>query len=275
MEQGTGRIMIKSPTRSLAQLLASTGHDDDDIFVARAINPVRGGTAADQGWSDQGQGKPGTIRLEGGFDYHKFNMKMALLKGPAKADPDDNATMSDADAADGADGDSGNGGPTGGTDTSTVDPASPDTGDTDISPDNPDTGGTGTSPDSPDTDNTDSGDTDATGDDEDDTNPGPDVDPGPDPDTTVIGSMDDDILSGGDGVDTFVFEPDGGDDIIANFDVGTDILDLRAYGFASIDEVLSHAVSDDGGLTLAIGNGTIVLSDVTFAQAADLSILFV
>jgi Ca2+-binding RTX toxin-like protein len=91
----------------------------------------------------------------------------------------------------------------------------------------------------------------------------------------ITGTAGDDILSGADGNDRFVFGPHGGNDIIANFDVGNDVLDLRAYGFASLEDALSHAVADNAGMALVIGTDRIVLNDVTFAQAEDLSILFV
>jgi hypothetical protein len=245
-----GKVMIKSPTRSLAQLLASHGNDEDDIFVARAINPVKGAAGADQGQSssDHGQGKTGIIRLEGGVDYHKLSMTMSMLRSLSGADAGNTASTSETGDESGAD--------------DTTDHVAPSTATGTTPPTGPVDTGTVSPP-------TDPG-TDGTGPD-----PGPGTDPGPDVDTTVYATAGDDILSGGDGVDTFVFGPHGGNDIITNFDVGNDILDLRAYGFASAEEALSHAVDDGGSLALVIGADMITFHDVTFAQAADLSILFV
>ena len=49
---------------------------------------------------------------------------------------------------------------------------------------------------------------------------------------------------------------------------------LRAYGFASKEEALSHAVAHDVGMALVFDGAEIVLKDVNISQAADLSILF-
>ena len=224
--------MIRSPTKSLAQLLASNGHDEDDIFVARAITPLSSAGGSARGSADEVRGQTGIIRMDGGIDYHKLNMKIALLKHPSGNQADGEAD----DTNDDQDGD-------------VVDAGS--SGKTDASPDNTVAGDN-------DTDGADTG--------ADDTAPAGDM--------TVTGTNGNDILSGGDGIDTFVFAPNGGQDIITNFDVGNDVLDLRAYGLASLDNVLSHAVSDGADLAFVIGAARIVLHDVTFAQAQDLSILF-
>lgn len=228
--------MIRSPTKSLAQLLASDGHDDDDIFVARAIAPVSPAGGSTRGSGDEGRSQTGAIRMEGGVDYHKFNMKAALLRNLAGNQEEGGADEDNADSGQGE-------------------------GAPDIEPP-----GIGV-PDTPaGDDGTDPGDDDTGGTDTDDTDPAVDM--------TITGTVGNDILSGGDGIDTFVFAPDGGHDVITNFDVGTDVLDLRAYGFASLDDALSHAVADGAGLALVIGANRIVLQDVTFAQAQDLAVLF-
>lgn len=239
--------------KSLAQLLASTGHDDDDIFVAKAINPVRSASGADHSPSDQSQSKISIIRQEGGVDYHKFNMLMNLLKNFSGVQPD--APDTDTDTGDDTDNDNG---------------TSPDTsGDRGGNP-APDNTDVGTPPDGTGSEDTDTGDTDTDGG---DSGSGDDTDVVTD--LVIVSSNADETLSGGDGADTFIFGPNCGQDIISNFDVGVDVLDLRAYGFASLEDALSHAVDDGGGLRMVIGTDIIVLDDVTFAQAADLSILFV
>lgn len=84
-----------------------------------------------------------------------------------------------------------------------------------------------------------------------------------------------DWMAGGDGKDTFVFAKDDGKDWINDFNVKDDTLDLRAYGFASKEDVLSHAVAHDVGMALVFDGAEIILKDVNINQAADLSILFV
>lgn len=275
MAQGNDKAMIRSSTRSLAQLLASTGHDDEDIFVARAINTVRNPVGADrgEGFADEVRSHTGIIRLEGGVDFHKFNMTMALVKNQARAAAEDTATTPEIDVGE----------DTGRSDAGTP-PVDADSGGPDISSGPvPETGPdpdpvpdadpvSGDNPDPvPDTDDDPESETDP----ETDPGPGPDDDPTPDADTIISSSTDDDILSGGDGMDTFVFGPDGSYDIITNFDVGNDVLDLRAYGFASVEEALSHVVADGSGMAFVIDSDTIILNDVNIIQALDISILFV
>lgn len=84
----------------------------------------------------------------------------------------------------------------------------------------------------------------------------------------------DDYLIGGAGKDTFVFAKGDGHDYVADFSVADDTLDLRAYGFASKDEAVSHIVAHDAGLAFVYGDAEIVLKDVNINQASDLSILF-
>lgn len=236
---------MNRPTfKSLAQLLTLDGHDEDDIFLVRPIRIAEHGESR----PDAGTGRvaPSIMQSGGGPDTHKFNTVMAPLNGQAR--------VRDDEADDGADEETGT-----------------DSGD---EPEGAGSGATSTPAGGADAANpeTDARDAD-TQDADTDTNPA--GDPPSDPDTVVTGTSANENLSGGEGADTFVFGPGGGRDTIGNFNVDNDVLDLRAYGFASVDDVLSHVVSDGGQLALDLGSDRIVLQDVYLAQAADLQILFV
>jgi hypothetical protein len=71
----------------------------------------------------------------------------------------------------------------------------------------------------------------------------------------VIGEAGNDRLAGGDGDDIFVFGPGSGRDVVEDFDLGSDLIDVRGYGFASADEVL--ALVETAGRNTAV----IVLDD--------------
>lgn len=83
-----------------------------------------------------------------------------------------------------------------------------------------------------------------------------------------------DWMAGGEGKDTFVFAKGDGKDWIQDFSVTDDTLDLRAYGFASREEALSHVVAHDVGAAFVFEGAEIILNDVNINQVADLSILF-
>ena len=85
-----------------------------------------------------------------------------------------------------------------------------------------------------------------------------------DDDTLESGSTDD-ILMGGGGADTFVFEPGNGRDTITDFTVDTDKIDLTAFtGITSLDDLVYW---QSGGDTLIYlrwdGGGTIRLEGVS------------
>lgn len=80
----------------------------------------------------------------------------------------------------------------------------------------------------------------------------------------LSGGVGDDTLTGGAGADTFVFTSGGGDDVVTDFDAGSDMLDLSATGagFASLADVLAAAVETiqgaDSGLLIDTGGGNSV-----------------
>ena len=80
----------------------------------------------------------------------------------------------------------------------------------------------------------------------------------------ITGGAGGDLLIGGDGADTFVFAPKSGMDLVVDFDPDADKLDLTAYGFSDLSDVISdhggchgrHFGGDD--VVLDLGNGSMV-----------------
>ncbi|SNT04627.1 M10 family metallopeptidase [Tropicimonas sediminicola] len=62
-----------------------------------------------------------------------------------------------------------------------------------------------------------------------------------------------DSLTGGRGADRFVFTPNSGRDVIADFDVGADVLDLAEFGFETFRKVRELATEVNGDLVLDLG----------------------
>ena len=100
---------------------------------------------------------------------------------------------------------------------------------------------------------------------------------GGDGDDTLNGGAGDDDLSGDGGTDTFVFSPnDGiGDDIINDFEVGTDRLDLSAFKLDASDLAGMISVRGTGESARVVidlrseGGGTIELANVTDIEILD------
>ncbi|ANT63815.1 hypothetical protein AYJ57_25410 (plasmid) [Salipiger sp. CCB-MM3] len=93
---------------------------------------------------------------------------------------------------------------------------------------------------------------------------------------TLIGGADDDTLRGNGGADTFVFETKVGNDIISDFRVGNDLIDLSGNGeFASFAELKSSAVTVNGDtLVLLEGDNSITINGVNEASLTADSFLF-
>ncbi|MGF6313289.1 VCBS repeat-containing protein, partial [Bradyrhizobium sp. i1.8.4] len=64
-----------------------------------------------------------------------------------------------------------------------------------------------------------------------------------------------DHLTGSSGHDTFVFSQPIGDDVVHNFEVSSDVIDLISYGWQSYADVQAHTADD------ASGNAVITLAD--------------
>ena len=87
---------------------------------------------------------------------------------------------------------------------------------------------------------------------------------GDDKDNVLEGHGGDDWLKGGPGADIFNFYHENGDDIIADFELGIDLINLRFFYLDDIEEL--HFTTDDNGVTIDltdIGGGTILLADLT------------
>lgn len=73
---------------------------------------------------------------------------------------------------------------------------------------------------------------------------------------TLVGNSANDSMKGTLGkADTFVFSPGGGNDYIANFENGTDVIDLFAYGFTDFAEVSAIATGGASWTYLSFADG--------------------
>ena len=80
----------------------------------------------------------------------------------------------------------------------------------------------------------------------------------------------DDLLEGGEGADTFIFDRGHGEDTIADFTDGEDLIDLTAFGLSGFEELTS--LSDSDGTTIDLtahpdgGGGSILLEGFDMAN---------
>ena len=89
------------------------------------------------------------------------------------------------------------------------------------------------------------------------------------------GGRGDDRLTGGDGNDRFVFDLHGGNDIVTDYAVGEDRLDLRDFNFANTNVALAHAAQSDADVIFTFDTGdTVTLHNVQLStlSAADIVI---
>lgn len=102
-------------------------------------------------------------------------------------------------------------------------------------------------------------------------------------DNWLLGGAGDDVLTGGEGndvlfgeagADCFVLDPGSGADLIADFQVGTDTIDLAAFGYdwAGVQAAMGQ-VDDDTFINLANGD-LVVLSGVSMDQLTAASFIF-
>ena len=87
---------------------------------------------------------------------------------------------------------------------------------------------------------------------------------------TLIGAAGDDYLIGGSGKDTFVFGRNDGNDTIADFEIGRDMVDVRAYReYDSLDD-LNPIQDTDGSVLLQLNPyNSIRLMDTDLNKLSD------
>ena len=76
-----------------------------------------------------------------------------------------------------------------------------------------------------------------------------------------------DTLTGGAGPDTFVFRPDFGTNVITDFNVTNEAVQIDKSIFATAHDVLAHTTDTPAGAVINDGHGdTITPAHVTLAQ---------
>lgn len=90
------------------------------------------------------------------------------------------------------------------------------------------------------------------------------------------GGSGDDILSGGAARDTFVFAAGHGTARITDFEDGTDIIDLAAFGFTDADaaKIFAMQAGSDVVFTFAPGNA-LTIGNITLTQLTDSDFILV
>lgn len=90
-------------------------------------------------------------------------------------------------------------------------------------------------------------------------------------DDELIGGKGNDRMSGDEGNDTFVFSGKTGKDTIVDFDVDTDLLQIKARGkIQDVDDVVKAAKQKGDDLVIDLGKGNkITLKNVDKADFAD------
>jgi Ca2+-binding RTX toxin-like protein len=71
------------------------------------------------------------------------------------------------------------------------------------------------------------------------------------------------VLIGGYGQDVFVFAPGGGDDEIADHQLGVDRIDVRAFGFADFATLAANILDLAGDTLVRFGKDSVLLVGVS------------
>ena len=95
---------------------------------------------------------------------------------------------------------------------------------------------------------------------------------GGDGDDWLTGGAGDDRLVGGEGADRFIFAPDGGSDLVRDFGMD-DVLDLSAFGLASLDEALAAASARAAGVTFDLSGTSIFVRGATLAEFSEVNLI--
>ncbi|MEO0681319.1 MAG: calcium-binding protein [Pseudomonadota bacterium] len=91
----------------------------------------------------------------------------------------------------------------------------------------------------------------------------------------IIGGKGDDVMTGGQFIDTFVIRRRDGEDEITDFENGTDVIDLQAFGLfaGQFNSVVAPALSSAGGgasfldLDAMGGRGSVLIQGLAFSDA--------
>lgn len=78
-------------------------------------------------------------------------------------------------------------------------------------------------------------------------------------DDRLLGEAGNDRLTGGEGADVFEFRQGGGRDLVIDFGIGADRIDVSAFGFASGAEVLALGAESGSDVIFALGLGAHVI----------------
>jgi Ca2+-binding RTX toxin-like protein len=87
-------------------------------------------------------------------------------------------------------------------------------------------------------------------------------------DDNLTGGKGNDLLTGGDGKDVFVFGGKSGKDVITDFDLENDVLQIsKSKNIKTIKDVIKHAKQKGDDLVITLGKGqTITLKNVDKAD---------
>jgi len=84
------------------------------------------------------------------------------------------------------------------------------------------------------------------------------------------GDHGDDVLTGGTGSDRFIFNFQGGNDLVTDYDDAADRLDVSNFGFASAQDVIDNAVQDGADTVITLseldGGVTVRLADTLVSE---------
>lgn len=89
----------------------------------------------------------------------------------------------------------------------------------------------------------------------------------------LMGGAGNDVLVGGAGGDTFVFKSDEGKDVIDDFKVGVDLLQLDVSGVSAFSDLELRQLKR--GVEIDYGSGTIILEDATLSSISNDSFDFI
>src|SRR5690606_12339522 len=78
-------------------------------------------------------------------------------------------------------------------------------------------------------------------------------------DDIIVGGAGDDVLSGGSGNDVFVFGGGGGQDVVLDFEAGSDLLQIarnvNGLDIGSASDLADRVSTVDGNAVIDLGNG--------------------